>query len=97
MKTENLQNIIEPLPREPWVSLADGKELANWSKEEEIVYNQINRQTEKYLFYRRAFDYLSGTNISGDYHEYGCHRCRTFRMAITEARLHNWGGGLFCV
>lgn len=92
MNADKFQTIIESLPSEPWVRLADGKELANWGKEEEITYNQINRQAEKYLFYRRAFDYLTCNEISGDYHEYGCHRCRSFRMALTEARLHNWGG-----
>jgi hypothetical protein len=41
------------------------------------------------LFFRRVFDFLSENEIRGDYHEYGCHRCRTFRMALTEARRHN--------
>jgi len=80
---------IEPLEKEPWVKLPDGKDLKSWTREDEIVYNQINRQTEKTLFYRRTFDYLSCTDIVGDYYEFGCHRCRTFRMALSEARLHN--------
>ena len=33
--------------------------------------------------------FLSGNRINGDYFEFGCHRCRTFRMALTEARRHN--------
>ncbi|MCC7047843.1 MAG: hypothetical protein IT562_14110 [Alphaproteobacteria bacterium] len=74
---------------EPWVDLPDGKALANWGRDEEIAYNQTNRQTEKALFYRRTFDFLKDNRVVGDYHEYGCHRCRTFRMALTEARLHN--------
>lgn len=74
---------------EPWVDLPDGKALANWGRDEEIAYNQTNRQTEKALFYRRTFDFLTDNRVVGDYHEYGCHRCRTFRMALTEARLHN--------
>ncbi|MBL8703521.1 MAG: hypothetical protein JNM30_01690 [Rhodospirillales bacterium] len=74
---------------EPWVDLPDGKALANWGRDEEIAYNQTNRQTEKALFYRRTFDFLTDNRVAGDYHEYGCHRCRTFRMALTEARLHN--------
>jgi hypothetical protein len=69
--------------------LADGKELATWGKEDEIRYNQGNRQAEKYLFFRRTFDFLNENEIRGDYHEYGCHRCRTFRMTLTEARRHN--------
>ncbi len=74
---------------EPWVKLADGAELAGWTKQDEIGYNQRSRQAEKYLFFRRIFDFLSENEIRGDYHEYGCHRCRTFRMALTEARRHN--------
>lgn len=80
---------ITGIDGEPWVRLADGAELASWGKDEEIGYNQRNRQAEKYLFFRRVFDFLKENEIHGDYHEYGCHRCRTFRMALTEARRHN--------
>src|SRR6185295_6804759 len=80
---------ITPIDGEPWVHLADGAELASWNKDDEIGYNQRNRQTEKQLFFRRVFDFLKENEIRGDYHEYGCHRCRTFRMALTEARRHN--------
>jgi hypothetical protein len=80
---------IEAVRGEPWVKLADGSALARWDKDEEIAYNQANRQTEKALFFRRTFDFLTDNRIRGDYHEYGCHRCRTFRMALTEARRHN--------
>jgi hypothetical protein len=82
-------DLIVRLDGEPWVKLADGRELARWSKQDEIRYNQGNRQAEKYLFFRRVFDFLHENEIRGDYHEYGCHRCRTFRMALTEARRHN--------
>jgi Macrocin-O-methyltransferase (TylF) len=74
---------------EPWVVLADGADLRAWGRDDEIVYNQINRQTEKALFFRRTFDFLTDSRIHGDYFEFGCHRCRTFRMALTEARRHN--------
>lgn len=80
---------IEPLMGEPWVKLANGQDLAQWGRDEEVVYNQNNRQGEKALFFRRTFDYLTDNRLRGDYHEYGCHRCRTFRMALTEARRHN--------
>ena len=80
---------IEPISQEPWVRLANGVELANWSREDEIAYNQANRQTQKYAFFVQAFDFISDNRIQGDYHEYGCHRVRTFRMALTEARRHN--------
>jgi hypothetical protein len=80
---------IEPKVGEPWVALANGRELANWGRDEEIAYNQNNRQTEKALCYRRTFDFLTDNRVAGDYYEFGCHRCRTFRMALTEARRHN--------
>ena len=80
---------IEPKVGEPWVALANGRELADWGRDEEIAYNQNNRQTEKALFYRRTFDFLTDNRVAGDYHEFGCHRCRTFRMALTEARRHD--------
>jgi Macrocin-O-methyltransferase (TylF) len=79
---------VEAKVGEPWVALAGGRELAEWSRDDEIAYNQNNRQTEKALFYRRTFDFLTDNRVHGDYHEYGCHRCRTFRMALTEARRH---------
>jgi len=83
------EDLVVRLDGEPWVKLADGRELAHWGKQDEIRYNQGNRQAEKYLFFRRVFDFLHENEIRGDYHEYGCHRCRTFRMALTEARRHN--------
>jgi len=80
---------IEGALSEPWIALADGRALAEWSREDEIAYNQTNRQGEKALFFRRAFDYVTDNRVKGDYYEFGCHRCRTFRMALTEARRHN--------
>jgi len=88
-KNDQLPVLIEPVQGEPWVSLANEAELSNWGRDEEISYNQNNRQTEKALFYRRTFDFLTDNRVHGDYYEYGCHRCRTFRMALTEARRHN--------
>ncbi len=83
------EDLIVRIDGEPWVKLANGRDLARWAKQDEIRYNQGNRQAEKYLFFRRIFDFLNENEIRGDYHEYGCHRCRTFRMALTEARKHN--------
>jgi hypothetical protein len=80
---------IEGKEGEPWLMLPDGDALKNWDREDEISYNQMNRQTEKALFFRRTFDFLTDNRVHGDYHEFGCHRCRTFRMALTEARRHN--------
>lgn len=92
-----MSDVNKPIPRgvpegkhgEPWVELPDAKALASWGRDDEIAYNQINRQTEKALFYRRTFDFLTDNRVVGDYYEFGCHRCRTFRMALTEARRHN--------
>lgn len=80
--------MISPVEGEPWVDLPDGERLAAWAKENEISYNQSNRQMEKYRMYVRAFDFLQENRVHGDYFEFGCHRCRTFRMALTEARRH---------
>jgi hypothetical protein len=74
---------------EPWVDLDDGRALANWGRDDEIAYNQTSRQTEKSLFFRKTFDFLTDNRVRGDYLEFGCHRARTFRMALTEARKHN--------
>lgn len=83
------RSLIKGKSAEPWVELANGSAFELWQREDEIAYNQVNRQTEKYRFFRGVFDFLKENNVEGDYHEYGCHRCRTFRMALTEARRHD--------
>jgi macrocin-O-methyltransferase TylF-like protien len=88
-KKSSVSVAIEGKEGEPWVVLPDGRALAKWGREDEISYNQANRQTEKALFYRRALDFVTDNRVTGDYYEFGCHRCRTFRMALTEARRHN--------
>jgi hypothetical protein len=88
-RTERPPISIAPMIGEPWVELGTEATLRNWGRDDEIAYNQTNRQTEKALFFRRTFDFLTDNRVSGDYHEFGCHRCRTFRMALTEARRHN--------
>ncbi len=88
-KTIATQLAIEGKDGEPWIKLPDGRALADWSREDEIAYNQSNRQAEKLQFFRRTFDFLVDNRVTGDYFEFGCHRCRTFRMALTEARRHN--------
>lgn len=88
---------ISPLPAEPWVHLlkATDFEWLRWDKTAEIAHNQQLRQSLKYLFYQLAFDYVSESGVHGDYLEFGCHRARTFRMALTEARRHNLDAMLF--
>jgi O-methyltransferase len=74
------------IDEEPWVKLANGVDLAEWGREDMIRYNQRNRQYAKHLFFMSVFDFLKERNVLGDYFEFGCHRVRTFRMALTEAR-----------
>jgi hypothetical protein len=76
------------LREEPYVEIPTAAGLEGWSKEDEIIYNQQLRQSEKYRLYANAFDYMNESGIRGSYLEFGCHRARTFRMALTEARRH---------
>lgn len=80
---------IKSVMEEPWVYLATGKDLEDWGKEDEIAYNQATWQAHKLALYVQMFHFLSANDIKGDYYEFGCHRVRTFRMALTEARRHN--------
>jgi hypothetical protein len=63
------------------------KDFALWSKNDEIAYNNNEiRQRAKYWFFQNSFDYLSANFVEGDYMEFVCHKARTFRMALSEAR-----------
>ena len=75
--------------REPWFvdSLKPADGLV-WQKSDEIAWNQSNRHTQKHHFFINAFDFVVENNIVGDYHEFGCHKARTFRMALLEAKRH---------
>lgn len=81
--------VATPSTAEPWTNIPDGMALADWGHDDEVAYNQGMRHAQKFSFFMNTFDYLKDSGISGDYHEYGCHRCRTFRMALSEARRHN--------
>jgi O-methyltransferase len=62
-------------------------DFLSWSKQDEINYNNNEiRQKAKYWFFQNVFDYLSANFVKGDYMEFGCHKARTFRMALSEAR-----------
>ncbi|MCP5195808.1 MAG: class I SAM-dependent methyltransferase [Gammaproteobacteria bacterium] len=80
---------IKPVAGEPWVYLDTGKDLEKWNKEDEIAYNQATWQTHKLALYAQMFHFFRANEMEGDYYEFGCHRARTFRMALTEARRHN--------
>ena len=74
---------------EPWFNdKLDLKEDDEWDKEKEIIWNQNYRNQDKHQFFIRAFDFISDNRIIGDYHEFGCHRARTFRMVLLEAKRH---------
>ena len=75
---------------EPWFNerLNSITGQKNWCKQDEIIYNQTNRHASKLDFFYKAFEFISENSIFGDYHEFGCHRCRTFRMALLESSRH---------
>ena len=79
---------IQNINVEPWVDLPSSKFLQNWQRKNEIEFNQKNRQIEKYKMFMKVFDFLNANGIEGDYFEFGCHRCRTFRMVMSLAYLH---------
>lgn len=78
--------MINRKAEEPWVHLDTAEDLKEWSKHDQIRWNQNNRQMEKYRFYIKAMDFIVSNQVVGDYLEFGCHRVRTFRMALTEAK-----------
>ena len=93
-KFEKIMNLkkffnIEMQETEPYVYIPSEKDIDKFSKEEIITINQSRRQRDKFKFYIDAFDYLNNTNLTGDYFEFGCHRARTFRMALSSAKFHN--------
>ena len=89
MKSLKHNPLINSLEQEPYVDLPNEDGFSSWNKTNEVVYNQISRQREKARFFTFALDFINEVNVVGDYFEFGCHRCRTFRMVLTEARRHN--------
>lgn len=75
-----------PCTTEPWVNLESERDFHQYSSKEMIAANQRLRQGEKHHFYQCVFDMIKANEVDGDYLEFGCHRVRTFRMALTEAR-----------
>ncbi len=88
MKKINSFSIPSLLEEEPWVKIPSSKDLKDWKKIDEIKFNQQNRQIEKYKMFIKTFDFLTENQIFGDYFEFGCHRCRTFRMVVSLAYMH---------
>jgi O-methyltransferase len=75
---------------EPWF-LPDYRDCGSAAENRgRLVWrNQRRRHHDKFEFYKRAFDFITDNEITGDYLEFGCHRARTFRMAINEALHHS--------
>ena len=69
MKNEINEYLVEGPLGEPWPNLPNHEAQATWGRNEEIIYNQINRQMEKLVFYRRAFDFSTDNRVHGDYYE----------------------------
>ena len=63
--------------------------LASLTNDQKILVNQNRRQQVKWQFYLNALDFLSDSGIQGDYFEFGCHKARTFRMAMAAYRFFN--------
>lgn len=90
MNYKDISIEIETMPCEPYVKLENAKELEGWNKECEVAYNQQWRHRTKLDFYRNAFEFIYAHKLRGDYFEFGSHKVRTFRMALTEARKKNF-------
>ena len=89
---KNLENAfvkINPIDSEPYVKLPDFHDMQNHNRLNEINLNQKRRQTEKFKFFMNSFDFLNDSQIRGDYFEFGVHKARTFRMALTCAKFYN--------
>jgi hypothetical protein len=73
---------------EPYVKLPNDSHFTNHTKDSEVVINQQRRQKQKFEFYLNTFDFLNDSQIRGDYLEFGCHKGRTFRMALAAAAFY---------
>ncbi len=91
MNTDKLRQIYIDnitMESEPFIQLPKSIELSKLSKEQAIFLNQQRRQQKKFDFFLNTFDFLNDSQIRGDYFEFGCHRARTFRMALTAAAFY---------
>ena len=95
MKNENQTQFvnyflnIDGIEQEPYVKIPNKSHFKNHSKALEIKINQQRRQKEKFNFFLNSFDFLNDSQIEGDYYEFGVHKARTFRMALSCARFYN--------
>ena len=95
MKNENQTQFvnyflnIDGIEQEPYVNIPNKSDFKNHSKALEIKINQQRRQKEKFNFFLNTFDFLNDSQIEGDYYEFGVHKARTFRMALSCAKFYN--------
>ena len=92
MNNNDLQKMMVNLSAkdaEPYVDLPDHNTFKSHTKESEVLINQNRRQLEKFKFFINSFDFLNDSQIYGDYLEFGIHKARTFRMALSCARFYN--------
>ena len=80
---------IEGNENEPYVNIPNSTHVMDHSKSLEIKINQQRRQKEKFNFFLNTFDFLNDSQIEGDYYEFGVHKARTFRMALSCAKFYN--------
>ncbi len=80
--------LLNQTNKEPYVDI-NIKDLKKWNKLDEITYAQMQRQKYKYEFFQKAFDLIYDNTIIGDYFEFGVHRARTFRFAMSQAKKRN--------
>jgi len=89
-----LESLIHPqgIDCEPYSVILTSLQLTSHNKEDEVTINQQRRQTQKFNFFLNSFDFLTDNKITGSYFEFGCHKARTFRMALTAAKFYNLQG-----
>ena len=80
--------LLNQIINEPFIDV-NIQDLKKWNRSDEIIYAQMQRQKYKYEFFQKAFDLIYDNTIQGDYFEFGVHRARTFRFALSQAKRRN--------
>ena len=75
------------IDEEPWVLLPNNFDIDN---SKFLASNQKRRQKIKFKFFINSFDFLHDSEIEGSYFEFGIHRARTFRMALSCAKYYQF-------
>jgi hypothetical protein len=88
MKKIDYLSEILTIDVEPFVRLPSLADFNLMSADDYVTFNQKRRQKLKFDYFLNAFDFLTGSEIVGDYFEFGCHKARTFRMALSCAYFY---------